>query len=55
MDALANDDDLCDRLGRGARERWQALFSPSVVGAEYRLMYDELLETQAQTGVNQTT
>jgi glycosyltransferase involved in cell wall biosynthesis len=55
MNALAHDDDLCMRLGLGARERWKKLFSPSVVGAKYRLMYNELLEIRTQTGVEQTT
>lgn len=43
MNLLAGDDALCARLGQGARKRWQKHFSPSVVGAAYRSLYDELL------------
>jgi glycosyltransferase involved in cell wall biosynthesis len=43
MNTLAADDALCARLGEGARERWLHHFTPAVVGAAYRQLYDELL------------
>ena len=43
MNLLASDDDLCARLGKCSRERWQKHFSPTVVGTAYRRLYDELL------------
>jgi rhamnosyl/mannosyltransferase len=43
MNLLASDDVLCARLGQGARERWQQHFTPAVVGAAYRHLYDDLL------------
>ena len=46
MNTLAKDDALCARLGQGARARWRLCFTPEVVGAAYRELYDELLETK---------
>jgi len=46
MNRLASDDALCARLGQGSRERWQKHFSPAVVGAAYRQLYDELLPNE---------
>ena len=43
MNQLASDDALCQRLGAGARQRWEQCFRPAVVGAAYRQLYDELL------------
>lgn len=43
MNRLASDDALCARLGQGAQARWQAIFTPAIVGAAYRSLYDELL------------
>ena len=43
MTLLAGDDVLCARLGAGARARWQQHFTPEVVGAAYRQLYDEVL------------
>jgi O-antigen biosynthesis rhamnosyltransferase len=43
MNTLAHDDALCARLGQGARARWQQCFTPSVVGAAYRRLYEEML------------
>lgn len=43
LNTLALDDALCDRLGQGARARWQQFFTPGVVGTAYRALYDELL------------
>ncbi len=43
MNQLACDAALCQRLGAGARQRWEDDFSPAVVGAAYRQLYDELL------------
>lgn len=47
MNTLAGDDALCARLGQGAQVRWQQFFTPGVVGAAYRQLYDELLMTGA--------
>lgn len=47
MNALAADDELCARLGRGARARWQRCFAPEPIGAAYRRLYDELLAAPA--------
>lgn len=44
MNQLAGNDGLCQRLGAGARLRWEKLFKPTVVGAAYRKLYDSLLE-----------
>ena len=44
MNTLAADDALCTRLGQGARARWLQHFAPTVVGAAYRQLYDELLD-----------
>lgn len=46
MNTLAGDDDLCARLGQGARARWQQYFTPAAVGAAYRHLYDDLLTTK---------
>lgn len=46
MNTLASDDALCARLGQAARARWQQCFTPGVVGAAYRDLYDELLMAQ---------
>ncbi len=43
MNTLAADDALCTRLGQAARARWLQHFTPTVVGAAYRQLYDELL------------
>jgi len=43
MNLLASDNALCQRLGTGARQRWEEHFRPAVVGAAYRQLYDELL------------
>lgn len=43
MNHLAADDALCQRLGAGARQRWEQHFRPAVVGAAYRQLYDDLL------------
>lgn len=43
MNALAGDDALCARLGRGAQARWQECFTPTAVGAAYRRLYDDVL------------
>lgn len=43
MNQLSLDDALCQRLGAGARERWEKHFRPAVVGTAYRQLYDELL------------
>jgi rhamnosyl/mannosyltransferase len=43
MNQLAGDDALCQRLGLGARQRWEEHFRPAVVGAAYRQLYDSLL------------
>lgn len=43
MNHLAADDALCQRLGAGARQRWEQHFRPEVVGAAYRQLYDDLL------------
>ena len=43
MHLLANDDQLCRRLGSGARARWKQCFTPEVVGVAYRKLYEELL------------
>lgn len=43
INRLAADDELCARLGRGARARWQQCFSPEPIGTAYRQLYDELL------------
>lgn len=43
MNTLAADDALCARLGQGARARWLGHFTPTVVGAAYRQLYDALL------------
>lgn len=43
LNALAGDPDLCVRLGQGARARWQQCFTPGVVGAAYRALYDDVL------------
>lgn len=50
MNLLASDDELCARLGRGSRERWQKHFAPAVVGAAYRQLYDELLPDNQRQG-----
>ena len=42
MNTLADDDELCLRLGLGARTRWMQHFTPKVVGAAYRKLYDSL-------------
>lgn len=42
---LAVDDELCERLGRGARARWEKCFMPETVGGAYRQLYDDLLAT----------
>jgi O-antigen biosynthesis rhamnosyltransferase len=42
MNRLADDDELCARLGHGARARWQQHFTPAAVGAAYRNLYDEI-------------
>ena len=47
MNTLDSDDALCVRLGLGARARWQQCFTPSVVGAAYRDLYDNLLMTRS--------
>lgn len=46
MNTLDSDDGLCIRLGLGARARWEQCFTPSVVGAAYRDLYDDLLMTR---------
>lgn len=43
MNTLAADDALCQRLGAGAKARWEALFTPHIVGAGYRQLYDDIL------------
>ncbi|QJC55222.1 Alpha-D-kanosaminyltransferase [Polaromonas vacuolata] len=43
MNTLADDDALCQRLGHGARARWEQFFTPQVVGNAYRQLYDEML------------
>jgi rhamnosyl/mannosyltransferase len=43
MSQLADDDALCQRLGAGARQRWEQHFRPEVVGGAYRRLYDQLL------------
>lgn len=43
INTLANDDQLCQRLGAGAKARWQRWFTPGAVGSAYRKLYDELL------------
>ena len=47
INTLAHDDALCVRLGEGARARWRAHFSPSVVGQAYRVLYDDLLRSKS--------
>lgn len=42
MNTLADDDELCVKLGLAAKARWQQCFTPSVVGAAYRKLYDDL-------------
>lgn len=42
MNTLANDDEPCLQLDRGAKARWQQCFTPEIVGAAYRKMYDDL-------------
>ena len=49
MNTLASDDDLCARLGQGAQARWRECFTPEVVGAAYRNLYDKLLATESVT------
>jgi rhamnosyl/mannosyltransferase len=46
MNTLSGDDALCVRLGLGAKARWQQCFTPQVVGAAYRQLYDEVLTGQ---------
>ena len=46
MNTLDSDDGLCIRLGLGARAHWEQCFMPSVVGAAYRDLYDDLLMTR---------
>jgi len=46
LQRLAADDALCARMGAAARQRWQAHFSPAVVGPAYRALYDDLLALQ---------
>ena len=41
MNTLADDDELCLRLGLRARARWQQFFTPEVAGTAYRKLYDE--------------
>jgi rhamnosyl/mannosyltransferase len=43
LNTLAADDALCARLGQGARARWLQCFTPAVVGAAYRRVYEEML------------
>ena len=43
MNLMAHDDTLCQRLGAGARQRWEQHFRPEVVGAAYRELYEQLL------------
>ncbi len=42
MNTLADDDELCRRLGLRARARWQQFFTPEVAGSAYRKLYDEI-------------
>jgi len=46
INTLDGDVDLCRRLGQGAKARWQQCFTPDVVGAAYRDLYDDLLSGQ---------
>ena len=46
INTLDGDVDLCRWLGQGARARWQQCFTPDVVGAAYRDLYDDLLNGQ---------
>jgi rhamnosyl/mannosyltransferase len=47
MNRLASDDNLCTRLGHGARQRWQKCFAPAVAGQAYRQVYDDILTPRA--------
>ena len=51
MNTLADDDELCLRLGLAARARWQQCFTPEVVGPAYRKLYDGLLGSDANFGI----
>lgn len=51
MNTLAGDDDLCARLGEGAKARWQLHFTPEVVGEAYRGLYDDVLASRQLTVV----
>jgi len=46
MERLSGDDALSARLGEGAFLRWQARFSPGVVGQAYRDLYEALLKAR---------
>ena len=43
INTLSNDNELCLRLGLGARARWEQCFTPEVVGTAYRQLYDDML------------
>lgn len=48
LNKLAGDDALCERLGKGAFERWQQHFTPESVGLAYRGLYDDVLLADEQ-------
>lgn len=43
LDALAADPAVAEALGRGARQRFEALFTAEAMGARYRELYDRVL------------
>lgn len=43
MNTLSGDAELCARLGRGARLRWEQIFTSKSVGTAYRQLYEEVL------------
>lgn len=51
INQLAIDDDLHNRLGRGARARWKQHFTPYVVGQAYRRLYEDLTATKPEVSV----
>lgn len=43
MNTLLADTSLCNRLGRGARERYESLFTSEAVGRAYHSLYQDIL------------
>ena len=43
MNTLMDDNELYLRLSLGARARWRQFFTPEVVGAAYRQLYDDMI------------